>query len=193
MENNKAFTFGGIARPTLVLTAICTTVTLLLALTNLLTVGRIARNAEIKAAESRHKVLEAADYAPANAEGTVYKAFDAEGSLIGVVVTTQAGTIEVMTGIRADGSVSGVNILSMEETPGLGAKAKDDRFLRQFKGLTGSGNAVNKDGGDIDALSGATITSRAVTKAVNEAVEISRSYLTLPEEQGHKITTGGKE
>ena len=187
MENNKAFTFGGIARPTLVLTAICTTVTLLLALTNLLTVGRIARNAEIKAA----------DYAPANAEGTVYKAFDAEGSLIGVVVTTQAGgyggTIEVMTGIRADGSVSGVNILSMEETPGLGAKAKDDRFLRQFKGLTGSGATVNKDGGDIDALSGATITSRAVTKVVNEAVEISRSYLTLPEQQGHKITAGGKE
>ena len=197
MENNKAFTLGGIARPTLLLTAICTTVTLLLALTNLLTVGRIARNAEVKAAESRHKVLEAADYIPANADGTVYKAFDAEDRLIGVVVTTKAGgyggTIEVMTGIRADGGVSGVNILSMEETPGLGAKAKEDSFLRQFKGLTDSGAAVNKDGGDIDALSGATITSRAVTKAVNEAVEISRSYLTLPEGQDHKITAGGKE
>ena len=197
MENNKAFTFGGIARPTLVLTAICTTVTLLLALTNLLTVGRIARNAEIKAAESRHKVLEAADYAPANAEGTVYKAFDAEGSLIGVVVTTQAGgyggTIEVMTGIRADGSVSGVNILSMEETPGLGAKGKEDSFLKQYKGFDRSNLAVSKDGGEINALSGATITSRAITKAVNEAIEISKSYLGVVSQSDMTAATGGNE
>ena len=197
MENNKAFTFGGIARPTLVLTAICTTVTLLLALTNLLTVGRIARNAEIKAAESRHKVLEAADYAPANAEGTVYKAFDAEGSLIGVVVTTQAGgyggTIEVMTGIRADGSVSGVNILSMEETPGLGAKGKEDSFLKQYKGFDSSNLAVSKDGGEINALSGATITSRAITKAVNEAIDISKKYLGAVSDSDIPAATGGNE
>lgn len=191
MENKQTNSFAQIGKPTLILTAICTIVTLLLALTNLLTIDKIAANAEKKAAESRFKVLEAADYKPVSDDGSVYQAFDADGSVIGVVVTTKAsgygGTIEVMTGITSDGKVSGVNILSMEETPGLGAKAKEDKFLVQYKGFADSSLAVSKDGGEIDALSGATITSRAVTKAVNEAIDISKTYLDTD------TTTGGKE
>ena len=76
MENNKQSGFAQIAKPTLILTAICTIVTLLLAMTNMLTAGKIAANAAQKAAESRKKVLAAADYKPLDKEGNVYGAYD---------------------------------------------------------------------------------------------------------------------
>lgn len=170
-----------IMKPALLLTAICTVATLLLALTNLLTQARIAENAAAKAAQSRMLVLAADHYAPLDDRKTVYGAFDGEGNSLGVVITTQAkgygGTIEVMTGIRSDGSVAGVTVLSMSETPGLGARTKEDAFLSQFIGLNDPNLAVTKDGGTIDAVSGATISSRAVTDAVSSAVSLSAAYL----------------
>ena len=197
MENNKKSGFATIAKPTLILTAICTIVTMLLALTNMLTVDKIADNAAQKAAESRKKVLAAADYKMLDKEGNVYGAYDENGEKIGVVITTVSsgygGKIEVMTGIKSNGEVSGVNILSMEETPGLGAKGKEDSFLKQYKGFDSPGLAVSKDGGQINALSGATITSRAITKAVNEAIEISKNYLGSVSDSDIPAVTGGNE
>ncbi len=197
MENKKQSSFTLIAKPTLILTAICTIVTLLLAMTNMLTVDKIAANAAQKAAESRKKVLAAQEYKPLDKDGNVYGAYDENGQMIGVVVTTVSsgygGKIEVMTGIKADGEISGVNILSMEETPGLGARGKEDSFLKQYKGHNDSRLAVSKDGGEINALSGATITSRAITKAVNEAVEISKSYLGTVSASDISAATGGNE
>ncbi len=197
MENKKQSGLAQIAKPTLILTAICTIVTLLLAMTNMLTTDKIAANAEQKAAESRKKVLAAEVYEKLDKEGAVYGAYDAQGSLVGVVITTQengySGKIEVMTGIKASGEISGVNILSMEETPGLGAKGKEDSFLSQYKGFDRSDLAVSKDGGEINALSGATRTSRAITRAVNKAVEISKPYLAEVSDSDMSTTTGGKE
>ena len=197
MENKHQNGVANIAKPTLILTAICTVVTLLLAMTNMLTVNRIAQNAAKKAAESRKKVLAADEYKPLDAEGAVYGAYDENGSMIGVVVTTVSsgygGKIEVMTGIKSNGQVSGVNILSMEETPGLGARGKEDSFLKQYKGMDNSNIAVSKDGGEINALSGATITSRAITRAVNEAIEISKKYLSTVSNSDMPAATGGNE
>ena len=197
MENNKQSGLAAVAKPTLILTAICTIVTLLLAMTNMLTTDKIAANAAQKAADSRKKVLAAQDYKQLDKDGAVYGAYDADGNLIGVVITTQSsgygGKIEVMTGIKPNGEVSGVNILSMEETPGLGAKGKEDSFLKQYKGFDRSNLAVSKDGGEINALSGATITSRAITKAVNEAIEISKSYLGVVSQSDMTAATGGNE
>ncbi len=197
MENNKQSGLAAVAKPTLILTAICTIVTLLLAMTNMLTTDKIAANAAQKAADSRKKVLAAQDYKQLDKDGAVYGAYDADGNLIGVVITTQSsgygGKIEVMTGIKSNGEVSGVNILSMEETPGLGAKGKEDSFLKQYKGFDRSNLAVSKDGGEINALSGATITSRAITKAVNEAIEISKSYLGVVSQSDMTAATGGNE
>ena len=120
-----------------------------------------------------------------------------KGEKSGVVITTVSsgygGKIKVMTGINANGEVSGVNILSMEETPGLGAKGKEDGFLRQYKGYDSPNLAVSKDGGEINALSGATITSRAITRAVNEAIEISKTYLFTVSDSDITAATGGKE
>ncbi|MBQ9902888.1 MAG: RnfABCDGE type electron transport complex subunit G [Clostridia bacterium] len=197
MENNKQNSFTLIAKPALILMAICAIVTTLLAMTNMLTVGKIADNAAQKAAESRMKVLAAQDYRQLDSDGAVYGAYDENGNLIGVVITTLSsgygGKIEVMTGIRNNGEISGVTILSMEETPGLGARGKEDSFLRQYKGHDHSSLAVSKDGGEINALSGATITSRAITKAVNEAVELSKSYLGTVSASDIPAATGGNE
>ena len=197
MENNKQAGFALIAKPTLILTAICTVVTLLLAMTNMLTAGRIADNAAQKAAESRRKVLAASEYRQLSDDGSVYGAYDEGGRMTGVIITTTSngygGKIEVMTGILSNGEISGVNILSMEETPGLGARGKEDAFLEQYKGNDSSHLAVSKDGGEIDALSGATITSRAITRAVNEAVNISKAYLTAVSDSDMPKATGGNE
>ena len=109
-------------------------------------------------------------------EDTV-KGLDGSGQLAGYVITTEAkgygGTIEVMTGITADGSVSGVVLLSQNETPGLGANATKESFTGQYQQAVPESGA---DDGQIQAMTGATITSQAVTDAVNLAVE---KYQTL--------------
>lgn len=96
----------------------------------------------------------------------------------GYVVTTTdkegyGGNIQITVGITADGTVNGVSILSISETAGLGMKAKEPAFYEQYVGKQTEKFAVAKDGGEgepIDAISGATITTRAVTGAVNVAL-----------------------
>ena len=102
---------------------------------------------------------------------------DKDGNVLGSVVVNVAkgygGDISVMTGVDKDGKVTGVNILSHSETAGLGANAVKESFRDQFVGLV-KGITVSKDKpgeNSIDALTGATVTSRAVTKAVNAAIE----------------------
>lgn len=81
------------------------------------------------------------------------------------------GTLTVVVGINTDGTVAGAKVTSHAETPGLGAKAQaDPTWIPQFAGKPADGSlAVTKDGGDIVPITGATITSRAVTLAVNTA------------------------
>lgn len=97
---------------------------------------------------------------------------------MGYVVTATdkdgfGGSIQVTVGITGDGTVNGVSILSINETAGLGMKAAEVSFYGQYEGKQAEKFVVSKDGGDgepIDALSGATITSRSVTGAVNAAL-----------------------
>ena len=80
----------------------------------------------------------------------------------------------MVVGVDLAGTVTGVSIVSMAETSGLGDNAKKESFRSQFVG--GSGQlAVTKDGGTIDALTGATVTSRAVTSGVNTAIAAAAS------------------
>lgn len=96
----------------------------------------------------------------------------------GYVITTTdkegyGGDIQITVGITADGTVNGISILSISETAGLGMRATEPEFYEQYQGKQAEKFVVSKDGGDgepIDALSGATITSRAVTGAVNAAL-----------------------
>ncbi len=109
----------------------------------------------------------------------IMAAKDASGADLGFVfdVTSSkgyGGDVELAVGIQADGTVNGYDTLSISETAGLGMNATKDDFKNNYKGIKPEGQlAVVKDGsgaGDdnkIDAISGATITSRAVTSCVN--------------------------
>ena len=84
------------------------------------------------------------------------------------------GEITMMVGIDNQGNFLGISIISHTETAGLGAvaaasNAKGEAFRSQFEGLSGT-LAVSKDGGEVDALTGATITSRAIVEGVNAAL-----------------------
>lgn len=184
------FNIKTILVPTVSLLIICGVVTALLAGTNALTADTIAQQDADKAAASRSIVLPAAKVFKENSENGIdyYTGYDGS-DLVGYTFTTAekgyGGDVQVMTGITAKGEVSGVVILSHDETPGLGANAVKDSFTSQYKQpLTFDGgqftvikNAEPKDG-EIEALTGATITSRAVTAAVNDAVTI---YNTVKE------------
>ena len=103
----------------------------------------------------------------------------ANGETVGYVVTTTTtegygGEIQISVGILKDGTVNGVAILAIGETAGLGMKATEEEFYGQYAGKKVEFFNVTKTGAsadnEIDALSGATITSNAMTKAVNSAV-----------------------
>ncbi|MBE7021163.1 MAG: RnfABCDGE type electron transport complex subunit G [Ruminococcaceae bacterium] len=103
------------------------------------------------------------------------KAFDKDGNLKGYTVKVSpsgyGGEISMMIGVNTDYTVSGVQILSLSETPGLGAKAQDEAFLTQFTGKNDSMELKK----DINAISGATITSTAVISGVKEAIGIAKA------------------
>lgn len=87
------------------------------------------------------------------------------------------GPLVLMVGITADGKVYNTSVLAHSETPGLGAKCTaDEHFMAQFKGFDPSVKmlTVKKDGGDVDAITASTITSRAYSSAIRNAVEAFR-------------------
>lgn len=77
-----------------------------------------------------------------------------------------SSTVETMVGVDLSGRVIGVTILSQQETPGLGAKAEDEEWIGQFIDRSGSDCLVDRDGGLIHSITGATITSRTVANSV---------------------------
>jgi len=85
-----------------------------------------------------------------------------------------SGLIKIMVGFNTDGTINNIVVLEQKETPGLGTKMKEDKFLRQFRGKDPKAFnlQVIKDGGDIDALTGATITSRAFGEATQLAYDV---------------------
>lgn len=109
---------------------------------------------------------------------TIHNVYTTDGAYLGSAVesTTMGfgGDLKVLVGFNAEGTILGYTILQASETPGLGAKA-DKWFQKDGKGnIIGKSVAkgdlkVNKDGGDVDAITASTITSRAFLKAVNQA------------------------
>ncbi len=100
-----------------------------------------------------------------------------EGFCFAVSPKGYAGPIDMIVGIDLKGKVTGVQILSMSETPGLGLNAKNETFLKQFSGKSGDDKLKAKE--DIKALSGATITSNAVSLGVKEALKSFRENKEL--------------
>lgn len=162
-----------ILRLTLTLLLITAVVAGLLSFVNYLTEEKIAAGQREKAQAAMQEVLPAQHYEPltAEAEGinAAYRADDL-GYVVDVTVSGFGGGINMMVGIDADGKVAGVSIVSHAETASLGANCTRVDFRSQFTGAEGT-LAVAKDGGAVEALTGATVTSRAVTNGVNLALE----------------------
>lgn len=167
--------------PAAILFAICVVVAAALAGTNILTKDRIAQQAALKAGESRALVLPGAEAFEEAPDGSHYIGKDGSGTSVGYVFETEGkgygGTVKVMTGISTEGEITGVVVLSHSETPGLGANAEKETFRDQYKqpvpadGISVVKFQVPKEG-EIQAMTGATITSTAVTNAVNSAIEM---------------------
>ena len=174
---------NGLARLTITLLVISAITALLLGLVNYVTADPIAAIQAEKTAAAMREVLPADDYQAVDYTGdntvvsSVSQAITGSepcGYVVEVAPVGFDGPITMMVGIDTNGAVTGISIVSSTETPGLGTKASDDSFKGQFVGGTGD-FAVTKDGGQIDAITGATVTSRAVSNGVNAAVEAVQS------------------
>jgi len=111
-------------------------------------------------------------------------ALDADGNKIGEILTVTSkkgygGAITMMMGVSDDGTLKGIEFLSISETPGLGMKAKDDAFKDQFKNANTDSYSLSKrnikGSTEIDAISSATITTTAVTNMLNAGLKAAAS------------------
>ncbi len=157
----------------LVITAV---VAVLLALVNMVTAPRIAALATEKKAAAMSEVMpgtdnfETLDVPEGNKDVTEVLLAKKGDEVLGYCVQTSTngndGAIQLMVGVDPDGAVTSVSILSQKETMYVN---KHGELIAQYAGMSGS-VALSVDGGDVSAISGATITSRAVTKGVNSAL-----------------------
>lgn len=168
---------------------------LLLGLTYNSTEGPIAQQEALAASESRRQVLSSAtDFEPIDLaalnlpeEYSVIQEANrgvSSGETVGItvymIVKGYSAGLNITVGIAADGTVAGVSIGSHSETPGLGANAAYPSYLSQYAGLTPPANVVKtspQDAGDVQAVTGATITSKAVAGAVNMAAQFFNDYV----------------
>lgn len=123
----------------------------------------------------------------------VITAVDKDGAVLGYCITVTSskgygGDVTIVVGIRNDNTVNGISFLTLNETPGLGMKAKEERFYSQFANIKTEKFRLTKSGAssddEIDAISGATRTSNAVTSSVNGALLYKNSVLGYYEDGG---------
>ena len=117
--------------------------------------------------------------------GTLTEAYEvqvggaAAGHALKIVASGSQGSIEMMVGLDAEGAVTGVSIVKHSETAGIGTKVVDNELtasgvgvLDQFQGMSAADGALSV-GGNVDAISGATVSSRGVTAGVNAAIAVA--------------------
>ncbi len=95
-----------------------------------------------------------------------------------------SGLIKVMVGFQPSGSIKNIVVIEQKETPGLGTKMKDEKFIAQFrdKDPYSFDLRTTKDGGDVDALTGATITTRAFGEATQLAYDVFKANIKTKED-----------
>lgn len=169
----------------IVLTLICGIATAGLAFTNDLTAGRIEKLAAKTEQKAMGRIIEADKFDKStvelNGEQTYYTAVK-NGETVGYIFIVSAhgygGDVKVMTGIGPDGKVIAIEVLdASNETPGLGQNVTKEDFWEQFKGQSGQLEVKQ----EINPVTSATISSKAVTKCVNEALKL---YELITKEDG---------
>ncbi|MBO4445930.1 MAG: RnfABCDGE type electron transport complex subunit G [Clostridia bacterium] len=178
--------------PAVSLFVICVVATALLALVNSITKDKIQANTLAKAAEARQTVLaEAKDFKEVDkdSDGTVdyYEGVDGTGNVVGYVFDCSGdakgygGDVSVTVGIDTEGKITGIQPDDVSnETPGLGQNSDKASWKAQFVGESGDLTVVKSDksaqdntsDGKINAITSATITSKAVTSSVNAALDM---------------------
>ena len=189
----------------LALVCICLGCSALLGLVNHVTAEPIAAanlaktNNAIKAVVPEFDNIPSEDSWNVEVDGKQYKVYPAtyQGKVMGyaieVLPTGFGGTIDMLVGFDAEtGKIYNTSVISHSETPGLGAKITETgegSFRAQFDGMDPAATKfmVRKDGGDIDAITASTITSRAFTSGVAEAYKV---YLTIKGEDATDVATG---
>ncbi len=190
--------FKEIIKPALILFIVCVVITGALAYVNGVTEPIISENEKVTEQESLAKVLPGAESfteprlaEKLKAEGytvgdSVVKLYEAQkgGESIGYVVEVSTkgygGAMKMFVGIDKAQSVTGLSLTSHNETPGLGSKAADPKFSDQFLGAFPEKEffvvkSAAKADYEIQAISGATVSSRAVTRGVADAIALIRS------------------
>ena len=180
IKSNK----NDIIKPVAVLLAICIIIPLALSLTNRITKDKIAELDEKNSRETMASLIKADSFTEEEFKDGendfTYNLALKDGEIVGYIFKTAekgyGGDVSVMTAVNVDGTVKSVAILDVSnETPGLGQNAAKESFYTQYEGKT-SGISLLKNGADsakneVNAVTGATITSTAVNKAVNQALE----------------------
>ena len=182
-----------ILKLSITLLVICLVVALALGFVNGITADKIAALQEQAKQESLQAVFPDATFneveigdeqlAVATEYGVelmyIYEVADGSGYAIEVGPSGFSGTIDMIVGINADGSVAGISVISNTETAGIGTNVCSDKpnrngvgVLSQFIGLTATADnpfTVNSGSNRVDAISGATVTTKAITTGVNAA------------------------
>ena len=177
-----------IGRITGTLLAICAAVALLLGIVNYITKPIIDEAQAAKNAAAMAQVLQADEYVPWEGElpegvTAIYLAktggADA-GWVVQTVTNGSQGPITTVTGVGADGTVTGVSVIKHSETPNIGTKVVDDQtVLNRFAGMSHEGGAITVNSGSnrFDGVSGATYSSKGVAAGVNAALDAVSEYL----------------
>jgi electron transport complex protein RnfG len=148
------------------------------------TAPRITETQKQMMLDGLKEVIGADEFAPVIPD-TLWEALDASGEPVGIVFRVfprgYAGPIPIMVGLDRAGAVTGVRIASaaegMSETPGLGAKITEQSFTEQFIGKCAAAIGLKRDGGEIDAITAATISSRAVCSGIKQGIETYAEYV----------------
>jgi len=181
---SKNNTFKDFISPILVLVVICFVVTFLLAFTYGITAPIIEANTKASADASRTTLLEAAEGSFDEYTGELYELGDGKSVVTecytasngtGIVVTAKTnsygGDLTAMIGIDSEGAITGVQVTEASDTPGVGTKAQAESHLSQYTGLTElTSDDVKKDT-NVEAVTGATVSSKAVHRCVYCAME----------------------
>ena len=170
MKNNTA---SLIIKMAVLLMVICAVVSAVLGAVNMVTAPVIADIAAAKTTAAYNEVLpsaagyEAVDYTDANVTAV---AKCAEGTVVEVSISGSQSMLALAIGVDNDGAITGVSVIDHGETPGLGAKSTEAEWRAQFVGQS-SGLALDKKGGEVAPLTGATITSQAIVDACQIAID----------------------
>ena len=180
---SKNSAFKEYISPVLVLVLICFVVTFALAFTYGITAPIIAENTARAASEARMELLPDADnFSEADAEPKVleegkvfvvdtYTADNGAGMVVTVKSNSYGGLLTAMVGIDKDGAVTGVKVTDHADTPGVGTKAQDPAHLEQYRGLTELLSDQVKMDSSVNEVTGASVSSGAIHKAVYCALE----------------------